>query len=128
MATPAHRTRLLRPHDHPTTSTSRTPRRRVVRQKHQYPTFTTCHKHLSRFARNQADNVHIVTELTAHKVTFVSAARNVDAIPVGQLTHGLLAAVNEYRSAREDADIADNGRKGHTRWHSRTRPSAVDTN
>lgn len=61
---------------------------------------------LSRLARNRADDVHIVTELTAHSVTLVSATENVDATPVGQLTHGLLAAVNEYRSARDGADIA----------------------
>ena len=61
---------------------------------------------LSRLARNRADDIHIVTELTAHDVTLISATENVDATPVGQLTHGLLAAVNEYRSARDGADIA----------------------
>lgn len=61
---------------------------------------------LSRLARNRIDDIQIVTELTTHDVTLVSATENVDATPVGQLTHGLLAAVNEYRSARDGADIA----------------------
>lgn len=61
---------------------------------------------LSRLARNRADDVQIVTKLAAHGVTLISATENVDATPVGQLTHGLLAAVNEYRSARDGADVA----------------------
>ena len=97
-----HRTRTLRPDHHPATGppgTARTsPHRRGVTHVIVYE--------LSRLARNRADDIHIVTELTAHDVTLVSASENVDATPVGQLTHGLLAAVNEYRSARDGADIA----------------------
>lgn len=61
---------------------------------------------LSRLARNRADDIAIATQLAAHHVTLVSATENVDQTPVGQLTHGLLAAVNEYRSARDGADIS----------------------
>ncbi|AWO85108.1 recombinase family protein [Gordonia terrae] len=61
---------------------------------------------LSRLARNRADDVAIVTQLASNGVTLSSATENVDATPVGQLTHGLIAAVNEYRSSRDGADIA----------------------
>ncbi|WP_197282810.1 recombinase family protein, partial [Gordonia sp. HS-NH1] len=61
---------------------------------------------LSRLARNRADDVAIVTQLAANGVKLISTAENIDETPVGQLTHGLLAAVNEYRSARDGVDIS----------------------
>ncbi|WP_281275996.1 recombinase family protein [Gordonia oryzae] len=61
---------------------------------------------LSRLARNRIDDVTIATQLAGHQVTLLSATENVDNTPVGQLTHGLLTAVNEYRSARDGADIS----------------------
>lgn len=54
---------------------------------------------LSRFARNRTDDAVVMADLKMRGVTLISATESIDASPVGQLMHGLLAAFNEYRSA-----------------------------
>ncbi len=60
---------------------------------------------LSRMNRNRIDDAFVVMELRKVGATLISATENIDDTPVGQLLHGLLAAVNEYRSAEDGADI-----------------------
>jgi site-specific DNA recombinase len=60
---------------------------------------------LSRFARNRTDDAIVMADLKKRGVTLISATESIDASPVGQLMHGLLAAFNEYRSAEDGADI-----------------------
>ncbi len=73
---------------------------------------------LSRMARNRLDDTIVMADLRKRGVTLVSATENIDATPVGQLMHGLLAAFNEYRSAKDGADIAykmgEKAKKGGT--------------
>jgi site-specific DNA recombinase len=61
---------------------------------------------LSRFARNRLDDAIVMADLQKRGVVLVSATEQIDETPVGQLMHGLLAAFNEYRSAKDGADIA----------------------
>ncbi|ASR04349.1 recombinase family protein [Gordonia rubripertincta] len=73
---------------------------------------------LSRLARNRIDDAVVMADLKKRGVTLISATENIDASPVGQLMHGLLAAFNEYRSAKDGADIAykmgEKAKKGGT--------------
>ena len=39
------------------------------------------------------------------KVSLVSATENIDETPAGQLLHGVLASVNEFRSLADGEDI-----------------------
>jgi len=61
---------------------------------------------LSRFARNRTDDAMVMADLQKRGVTLISATEQIDAIPVVQLMHGILAAFNEYRSREDGADIA----------------------
>ena len=61
---------------------------------------------LSRMNRNRLDDAFVVMRLRKFNVTLVSATESIDATPVGQLMHGMLAAFNEYRSAEDGADIS----------------------
>lgn len=61
---------------------------------------------LSRFARNRTDDAIVMADLHKRGVTLISATEQIDATPVGQLMHGILAAFNEYRSREDGADIA----------------------
>jgi predicted site-specific integrase-resolvase len=58
---------------------------------------------LSRLARNRLDDALLMVEIQAAGTKLVSVAENVDETPAGMLTHGVLAAVNEFRS-RGDAE------------------------
>jgi DNA invertase Pin-like site-specific DNA recombinase len=73
---------------------------------------------LSRLARNRIDDAIVMADLRKRGVTLISATESVDATPVGQLMHGILAAFNEYRSAKDGADIAykmgEKAKKGGT--------------
>lgn len=73
---------------------------------------------LSRLARNRFDDAVVMADLKKRGVTLVSVTENIDASPVGQLMHGLLAAFNEYRSAKDGADISykmrEKAKKGGT--------------
>lgn len=61
---------------------------------------------LSRFARNRIDDAVVMADLQKRGVNLISATESIDATPVGQLMHGILAAFNEYRSREDGADIA----------------------
>lgn len=61
---------------------------------------------LSRFARNRIDDAIVMADLRKRGVTLISATESIDATPVGQLMHGLLAAFNEYRSAKDGAEVS----------------------
>ncbi len=67
--------------------------------------YVIVHK-LNRFARNRIDDALVMAELQKRGVTLISATEQIDASPVGQLMHGILAAFNEYRSREDGADIA----------------------
>ena len=73
---------------------------------------------LSRLARNRIDDAIVMADLRKRGVTLISATESVDETPVGQLMHGILAAFNEYRSAKDGADIAykmgEKAKKGGT--------------
>jgi site-specific DNA recombinase len=60
---------------------------------------------LSRLNRNRIDDVKVLMAMRSLKVTLVSAQENIDETPSGQLMHGILAAINEYRSNADGADI-----------------------
>ena len=60
---------------------------------------------LSRLNRNRVDDVKVMIALNAYNVTLLSSQENIDATPSGQFMHGILAAVNEYRSSSDGADI-----------------------
>lgn len=60
---------------------------------------------LSRFVRNRLDSAVVLLSLRKLKVALVSATENVDDTPVGQLVHGMLDVVNEFRSTSEGQDI-----------------------
>lgn len=67
--------------------------------------YVIVHK-LSRFARNRIDDAVVMADLQKRGVELISATESIDATPVGQLMHGILAAFNEYRSREDGADIA----------------------
>ncbi len=73
---------------------------------------------LSRMNRNRIDDAFVMAELKARGVSLVSATENIDETPEGQMLHGILATLNEYRSAADGADIkyklAAKARKGGT--------------
>jgi len=73
---------------------------------------------LSRMNRNRVDDAIVLMNLRKYGVTLVSATESIDDSPVGQLVHGLLATVNEFRSSKEGADIrykmGEKARKGGT--------------
>jgi site-specific DNA recombinase len=73
---------------------------------------------LSRMNRNRVDDALVLTALRKYKVTLVSATENIDESPVGQLVHGILASINEFRSAEDGADIrykmGEKARRGGT--------------
>ena len=60
---------------------------------------------LSRLNRNRIDDALVVLSLRQCNVTLASATEHIDASPTGQLTHGILASVNEFRSAEDGIDI-----------------------
>lgn len=61
---------------------------------------------LSRLNRNRVDDAMVMVEMESAGVTLLSATENIDETPAGQLTRGILAAINQYRSASEGEDIA----------------------
>jgi site-specific DNA recombinase len=60
---------------------------------------------LSRLNRNRVDDAQVLMLMRSLKVTLISAQENIDETPAGQLMHGILAAMNEYRSNADGADI-----------------------
>ncbi|HXC76970.1 MAG TPA: recombinase family protein, partial [Candidatus Acidoferrum sp.] len=60
---------------------------------------------LSRLNRNRVADVKVMVLMKALNVTLVSTKENIDATPSGQLMHGILAVINEFRSNADGADI-----------------------
>jgi site-specific DNA recombinase len=60
---------------------------------------------LSRMNRNRVDDALMLMTLRKLKVSLVSATENIDETPAGQLLHGVLASVNEFRSLADGEDI-----------------------
>lgn len=73
---------------------------------------------LSRMNRNRLDDALVMAELRKRNVQLISATENIDETPIGQLIHGILATLNEFRSAEEGADIrfkmGEKAKKGGT--------------
>lgn len=73
---------------------------------------------LSRMNRNRIDDALVMMSLRQFGVTLVSATEHIDSTPVGQLMHGILATINEFRSAEDGADIrykmGEKARRGGT--------------
>ena len=61
---------------------------------------------LSRLNRNRIDDALVMLQMDAAGVQLISATENIDDSPAGQMTRGILAAINQYRSASEGEDIA----------------------
>lgn len=61
---------------------------------------------LSRLNRNRIDDALVMLQMDAAGVKLISATENIDDSPAGQMTRGILAAINQYRSASEGEDIA----------------------
>lgn len=78
----------------------------LERISHQHDVDAIIVHDLSRFARNRIDDAIVMADLRKRGVTLISATESIDASPVGQLMHGLLAAFNEYRSAKDGAEVA----------------------
>jgi site-specific DNA recombinase len=68
---------------------------------------------LSRLARNRLDDALLMLKIEESGARLVSVLENVDQTPSGRLTHGVLAAVNEFRSAGD----AEKVRMGMERKH-----------
>ena len=73
---------------------------------------------LSRMNRNRIDDALVLVELRRHNVSLISATEPIDESPEGQLMHAMLAAMNEFRSKGDGADIrykmSEKARKGGT--------------
>jgi site-specific DNA recombinase len=62
---------------------------------------------LSRMNRNRVEDALVMDRLRKHGVALISATEAIDNSRNGQLLHGILAAINEFRSAEDGADIRD---------------------
>ncbi len=68
---------------------------------------------ISRLARNRLDDANLLLRIEQSGARLVSVLENIDATPAGRLTHGVLAAVNEFRSAGD----AEKVKMGMARKH-----------
>jgi site-specific DNA recombinase len=68
---------------------------------------------ISRLARNRLDDANLLLRIEQTGARLVSVLENIDATPAGRLTHGVLAAVNEFRSAGD----AEKVKMGMARKH-----------
>jgi site-specific DNA recombinase len=68
---------------------------------------------ISRLARNRLDDANLLLKIEQSGARLVSVLENIDATPAGRLTHGVLAAVNEFRSAGD----AEKVKMGLSRKH-----------
>ena len=73
---------------------------------------------LSRMNRNRVDDAIVLMTLRQYDVSLISATEHIDESPEGQLMHGILAAMNEFRSRGDGADISykmgEKARRGGT--------------
>ena len=68
---------------------------------------------LSRLARNRLDDASLLLKIEASGAKLVSVLENIDSTPAGRLTHGVLAAVNEFRSAGDAEKVMMGLRRKH---------------
>jgi DNA invertase Pin-like site-specific DNA recombinase len=68
---------------------------------------------ISRLARNRLDDATLLLRIEQSGARLVSVLENIDTTPAGRLTHGVLAAVNEFRSAGD----AEKVKMGMARKH-----------
>jgi site-specific DNA recombinase len=68
---------------------------------------------LSRLARNRADDVLLMLQIEQTGARLVSVLENIDQTPSGRLTHGVVAAVNEFRSAGDAEKVMMGLRRKH---------------
>ncbi len=76
------------------------------------PTFVIVYD-ISRLARNRLDDATLLLRIEQSGARLVSVLENIDTTPAGRLTHGVLAAVNEFRSAGD----AEKVKMGMARKH-----------
>ncbi len=73
---------------------------------------------LSRMNRNRIEDGIVVGMLRQYGVSLLSATESIDDTPAGRFMHGVLAAMNQYRSEEDGADIkykmSEKARKGGT--------------
>ena len=68
---------------------------------------------LSRLARNRTDDALLMVQIEASGAKLVSVLENIDQTPAGRLTHGVLAAVNEFRSDGDAEKVMMGLRRKH---------------
>ncbi len=68
---------------------------------------------LSRLARNRLDDATLMLEIVQSGAALVSVLENIDQTPAGKLTHGVLAAVNEFRSDGDAEKVKMGLRRKH---------------
>jgi site-specific DNA recombinase len=68
---------------------------------------------LSRLARNRLDDALLMVRIEQFGARLVSVLENIDKTPAGRLTHGVLAAVNEFRSAGDAEKVKMGLRRKH---------------
>jgi len=69
---------------------------------------------LSRLARNRLDDAQLMLLIEASGAKVVSVLENIDQTASGRLTHGVLAAVNEFRSAGDAEKVKMGLRRKHS--------------
>ncbi len=68
---------------------------------------------LSRLARNRLDDAQLMLQIEGSGAKVVSVLENIDQTASGRLTHGVLAAVNEFRSAGDAEKVKMGLRRKH---------------
>ena len=89
----------------------------------QRPTYVIVYD-LSRLARNRLDDALLMVEIEACGARLVSVLENIDETPAGKLTHGVLASVNEFRSAGDNVRLRARGGRDHARAANRANAHA----
>jgi site-specific DNA recombinase len=69
---------------------------------------------LSRLARNRLDDALLMLKIEQSGARLVSVLENIDQTPSGRLTHGVMAAVNEFRSAGDAEKVKMGLHRKHT--------------
>jgi site-specific DNA recombinase len=82
--------------------------------KRHRPTYVIIYD-LSRLARNRLDDAQLMLQIESSGAKVVSVLENIDQTASGRLTHGVLAAVNEFRSAGDAEKVKMGLRRKHSR-------------
>ena len=75
-----------------------------IREQHDIDTVIVYE--LSRMNRNRYDDAIVMTELRNQHIGLVSVREPIDDTIEGDMMHGIIATINEYRSRKDGADIA----------------------